>query len=205
MSPEDEKLFNQYQPLLKKIVFKFINKNQDKFSYYKNTDTNDWLNLFRKGICPNDLYQFSKTILINTIKEINQKNRKINNLIAYLYKVLYQEIKKYIIRQNTFIEFDEIKGYYENQYYISDIENYIYNKEIKKIIKEQIINPISADLNYKKEYILKYFYGFENSKIKTLKEIAKYFKISEFKTQSIHKEIIEDIKKNNKLIEKLRN
>jgi len=207
MNSEDEKIFDQYQPLLKKIIFKFVGKRQTKNFFYKNTNKydNDWLDFSHRGIYVDDLFQFGKIILIDTINFLSQKNEKIKDPTAYLYMVLYQEIKKYIIKQKKFIELDDIEKEYKNPFYISNIEDCIYNKEIKEIMKKQIINPILADLNYKKEYILKHLYGFENSKIKTIKEIAKFLGIGENKVKFLKKTMIENIKKNSELMEKLKN
>jgi RNA polymerase sigma factor (sigma-70 family) len=193
LDEEETALFTQYQPLVTKIVYKFSyigghKKTECAWKYY--------LGLEFKAVEINDLYQIGKMVLMEAIRKI--KNKKIKNVCAYLFKVLYRQLKHHITKQAEFINLDPVyeeRGEPEDPYSMEDAIAY---RELKNIL-----GAILDNLDEREKYVIESLYGLNNTEIKSKAEIGKSLGMCSQRVQSLHTSSIRRIRKNKRVLARL--
>ena len=191
---EEKALFQRYQPIITKVVYKFsyisgYKKSEDAWKYY--------LGLEFKGIGINDLYQIGEMVLIKAIRKI--KNKKIHNVGAYLFKALYRQLKYHITKQAAFTGLDSVYKRWGEPVNPYKMEDAIANRELKNIIGSMLDN-----LDERKRFVIESFYGINGREIKSMAAIGRSLGISYQNVQSLHRSSIRKIRSNKKLLGRLK-
>lgn len=190
MTNHELELFNKYQTVITRVVYKFryLGGNKHIENCWRH-----YIGLELYGLDLHDVYQIANSILIENIRKLQY--RTVDNPWAYLFKAVYRQLLYRINKQEQHINAGFLCDDYHGLY---TLDSMLDDKEL-----HDIVHDIIGAMDYKRRYVICHLHGIDNCDIQSMAEIGRELGVTYQRVQGIYKSIMRSIHKDRRVMDKL--